>query len=616
MNTQKNNENGNTPIVYTFYEKKPLDVSSSNIFDLDDLEQYGSYNHIKEFLNLPNKSIANKTLLEWFYIDEISLWWFIAPSIHAKFKEAALFINRFSNYISQHKISHLKINGHFDKIEIIHQICTKHKISFETSLNLSSSFKIKNIINNSTKSIRYKSISRNKIKKRINNIDSNFQFPKNFVLFTSPGIYRRNTLDFESNRVIREEFFLGPIMKYFSDLETPSICIDLDYTLRGTTTSLHERQNSESQWLPVEFFLQNSVDVSVSLNTFKNVIEYFKKLNPTIFEYQGVSLWDFLCPTFEEMLLTPNLPTYLSLIKNIELFFQKYKPKMIVQVYEAGPYAKCFEVVAKKFGIKTIGIQHGLIPSDYPDYMFKEIVDDNKFGNIIPDLTLVYGKYYKELLTSNGFYPSDKVLVFGHPNYFNLKKFNSNLISTNSKNKLKLNHKKIILLPLSFRLTLVKNNPDRILLNSLYENYKNHKDIVVLIRPHPGDELDNSTLSKMFPANNFLLSPQKTLIEDLLISDLITVVVGSTVASEGAIFKKPIFLIDVTRDSSIIDQVHQIMLDYKVAKLINIENLQDSIDIHFKNNSNTCSKDNQSKFLKIFFNNLDFPNFDFLKLPD
>ena len=165
-------------------------------------------------------------------------------------------------------------------------------------------------------------------------------------------------------------------------------------------------------------------------------------------------------------------------------------------------------------------------------------------------------------------------------------------------------------------MTLVKNNPDRILLNSLYENYKNHKDIVVLIRPHPGDELDNSTLSKMFPANNFLLSPQKTLIEDLLISDLITVVVGSTVASEGVIFKKPIFLIDVTRNSSIIDQVHQTMLDYKVAKLINIENLQDSIDFHFKNNSNTCTKDNQSKFLKIFFNNLDFPNFDFLKLPD
>ena len=73
----------------------------------------------------------------------------------------------------------------------------------------------------------------------------------------------------------------------------------------------------------------------------------------------------YLKPSFEDLFLEPNLPTYIHLIELLEEYLKKINPRAIIQVYETGPYAKAFQVVAEKLKIKTFGIQHGLIPVSY-----------------------------------------------------------------------------------------------------------------------------------------------------------------------------------------------------------------------------------------------------------
>jgi len=226
-------------------------------------------------------------------------------------------------------------------------------------------------------------------------------------------------------------------------------------------------------WIPIEVLLNgkkdDSVNGSISLLK-KSINELMTKEIDTLFIYQNISLWEYLQQTFQEIFLEPNLPTYIHLIKKLEKFLGEIKPKLIIQVYEVGPYAKAFEVAAKKIGIRTIAIQHGLIPSDQPEYVFKEVKNEkNPYGNPIPDLTLLYGEFYKKIFTEKGSYPKNKVAIIGNPMYYNIEKIKKNLTRSTILERYNLPDKKILLVPLSHRLGyLEKSRPDHILLNFLY----------------------------------------------------------------------------------------------------------------------------------------------------
>ena len=145
-----------------------------------------------------------------------------------------------------------------------------------------------------------------------------------------------------------------------------------------------------------------------------------------LFSYNGISIWKYIKHTFEEIFYESFIFTYLRLIYGLETFFEKNRPKQIIQVYETGPYAKAFEVVAKKLKIKTIGIQHGMWATiTPPEYLHKNIQDDmNPLGHPIPDLTCVFGEYDKKLLIEKGNYPSEKVMVTGNFSLFYLNEIN------------------------------------------------------------------------------------------------------------------------------------------------------------------------------------------------
>ena len=601
-----------------FSNQKSFKSSASTIyFDLTDLEQYGNYRHVKQFLDIPSMKLNHKRFLEHFFIDDISLWWFIAPSIHSKFKEAALFILRLNNFIDYHKLDVLQMNEYFDKKELVSQICKQNKIEFKISNKISLSYSLKHNLKSNLKKSRYKTIMKNKLKKRTENI-SFIQKTQNlgndFVLFTSPGIYRRPSINLNKKNVSNQEFFIQNIIDYFNEKNCDILCVDLDYTFKGTRKILNERLSLDNNWIPVELFLNNHKKSPKTIEKIKEIrfaIEQLKSQKPyDEFKFQNISLWNYLSDSFDEMIFEPNLPTYLNLIDSLELFFSKNRPKLIIQTYEAGPYAKAFEYVAKKLKIKTFGIQHGLIPSDYPDYMFKEIFDNDPLGNMIPDQTLVFGEYYKQLLTTKGNYPENKVTVFGHPSYFKINEIKSYLETLQSNTISKNKTLKKILVPLSFRISYLQNNPDKILLENLYQNFHDNSNLEFLIRPHPGDDFDQKMFDSLYPSNNFKIS-SSTLHEDLFFSDIVVVILGSTVAYEAIVFDKPVLLINVSKlEHDEIDPIHNQMLDLKVCKLISIHDLLQTMNKILTNEiSVKYSDDRQQEFLKLFFNHLKKPNF-------
>ena len=578
--------------------------------DLSDLELYGNFRHAEDFVKFPSYKIDGKTIMEWFESDGISYWWFAAPILHPKYNEAVLFINRLSLFIEKNSIKLIKLNGAFDKIVLIRQLTKQKKIKLEISHNYYS-FLIKNRAKKLAKKSVYEKIMKEKIKKRVKlfNKTKNFQIPEvGSVVITSSGMYRSETLDFETNKPKKVESFIKPILDMLCENKKPIICFDLDYTLRGTIDALKERLDTNFNWIPIEIILNHSKSARVKnrISSLKKSINLLlQKRIDNLLMYKNISLSDYLKQSFEDLFLEPNLPTYIHLIERLEDYLRKIKPKTIVQVYETGTYAKAFEVVAKKLEIKTIGIQHGLIPSDYPDYTFKEIRSDvYPLGNFIPDLTLVYGNYYKKILTEIGVYPADKVQVIGNPTYYDFDKTIKMLDKKKILFKNNLLDKKIVLIPLSHRFFYFENNPDRALLNALFEGLRNRDDVVVLVRPHPGDKFDQKMLSKIYPSDNFKIS-KSSLFEDIFVSDVVISIPLSSVCTEVPIFEKPLILVNVEKNQSLksINDAYLQLVENEVAKLVSIKDLVQTLDSVKKGESWKISESSKRKeFLKEFFN--------------
>ncbi len=588
------------------YDSKNEKISNNTLLeiDLDDLEKFRDYDEIKDFSKIPSKLIGDKTVLEWFKIDNYSAWWLVYQMIYPKYQEAVLFIERLSICINNYSPKVLEIRGCYDKIDLIKQICNQKNIDFQFSKSKMFCYDITKIKNQIKKKL-YKQITKNKIKNRLAQFkEKNFILPtQNFILFTVPGIYNREMYDIETNISKNQEFILQPILNQLED-NSSYYCIDIDYTLKGDITSLTKRLSKSNRWLPLEVVLTfDNPDISLNLNLLKNQIKkMFELIDKDFFSFMNINFLSFMKNIFNEIFLEPNLPTYLKLFSNLELFLKEHRPTKIIQVYETGPYAKVFEFVSKKLGITTIGIQHGIIYDNNPDYFHKEILT-NFFllGNPLPDKIWVFGEYYKNILIKNGIYSENNISVIGNPSFYKLHQINK----INTRKTLQSNYNKenkiTILFPLSFRLSKKENNPDLILLKFLNEQLKNRNDILLLIRPHPGDISDIIKILSEF-SSSFILS-SRSLIEDLLISDLI-ITVTSTVGFDAVFMKKPTFYVDIAGLSLIsLGGIKQKLFLNKLAFFVPIQNLINEIDNFNYNKWSLDTEDARNLFFTEFSNN-------------
>lgn len=599
--------------ILILYENKEKKIQSDDLreTDLVELKSFGKYaagSH-EEFLKLPSTKIGNKTILEWFKFDDFSYWWFIAPIISPKFNETAYFVDNLINYIDTYSIHLIELKTAFDKLNIIKKICQGKNIQLKFSKSQELFHKIKYYFKNSAKKLAYKKITAGKHKKRLKLFQEKKKFltiPKNAVLFTTHALYRRDTID-ENGNISRQEFFIQPILDLLSQKNIPILCIDFDYTFHGETDKLNERLESQYNWLPVEYLLTQPKNKKVKkiLKTLQNSVKDLLKLknNFCYSTYKNIPILDFLGDSFDEIFLEPNLPTYIHLEAVAQEFLKKYKPRAIVQVYEHGPFAKAFELAAKKTATKTIGIQHGLFTETTNDYMFKETRNpQNLLGNPIPDLTCVYGEYFKKILTENGNYPKDKVAVIGNPTFYNFERKKQMLNKQKILNKYGFQDSKIILVPLARSLiSISKVNYDYILLQILFEQFKEKDDIIILVRGHPGESITKKLLDKYFPGNNFQLS-KLSLFEDIFISDII-VTSTSTVGIDATIFEKPVIFVNVTKTRMFIGDFQQNMVQNKTAIICQKEDIIQTIYSLLEGKIWNKDDDSYRKlFLQNFFN--------------
>jgi len=372
--------------------------------------------------------------------------------------------------------------------------------------------------------------------------------------------------------------------------------------LRGRINSLSERIDSKDNWIPIEYIFHD-INPNFHKNTIsnlKNSVKEMKKNNlHEIFSYRDISLWEYIEPVFDEIFYEPYIPTYLRTITGVEKFLRKLNPSVIIQVYETGPYGKSFEIAAKNLKIKTVGVIHGgMVMSNQNDYMHKSLLNENfPLGNPIPDLTLVFGEYQKQILTQSGFYPQHAIAITGNPTLHNFDKIKKNLSKEKLLSIYNISDKKIILLALSFKIHFQRiGYIDLSILDTLYSNFKDDENTIIVVRPHPGDTFNQKDLDKLYPSKNFICS-KCSIFEDIFLSDIVLVTLSS-VGIEAALFNKPtLYVTSSIHDTNNLKSIKSTIINNELAELVSLTNLIDRINSIKKGELWNIDRSEKRKFL-------------------
>ena len=245
-------------------------------------------------------------------------------------------------------------------------------------------------------------------------------------------------------------------------------------------------------------------------------------------QYEGVSLWPALECEFRTLFFDRVLSS-IYFLKTAKNLIRQEQPSVVVATYETGPWERALLIEAKKLGIPTVGLQHGMIFGNHTDYMHARLNVDQPPRSgafVVPDVTCVWGSFWKNILLNPGRYPDSRVAITGNWRWDGGPQTQRAKVPQSTK-------KQVAILPTAFDV----NEFVRICLSTL----RSMPECSPLIRLHPAcyPALVVQTIRACgFPDDILVQTPLNTL---LLESHL---VIGqfSTVIGEALLMDRPVIL--------------------------------------------------------------------------
>ena len=518
----------------------------------------------KNFLNsISSATVDSKTIVEWYQYGNTSLWWFVYRRIWTKIEECLRFIENLKKLIEDIRPHVIVVEGFYDKLDLIKQICSVHNIKVVIPFQTLRKVILQNTLKRKLWKVlvrRYDNKTKNKKIQRIGlakdlikkSFDANSV--RDCVIYLAGSNYRRDIYDWRKDEVISGEHLVQIVLERVIDV-SKLLCIDVDYFYSSDNTGLEKRlKDTDKYWIPFEIFITDELEKESKkpiVNLTKRIIAlYEKKEFHDAFVYQGIQMWPTLERLFKALMAKIYLPNYILSIEAAKLLLSQVKPKSIFLPFETGVYAMAFIVAAEELGIKTVGIQHGIIHKGHFDYSIDNLMSTNSIvGCPIPTYLLVFGEFYRKLLVEYFSYPSDRVITVGNPAYESVP----TEVRDSRRRKILLDigldpSKKTVLVATSgHQAKYGKGDYDVLIVKALSERLANMgNDIQVLVKVHPLE--DAADYLKIVREKN---SPRLTVIEEYPIQQLIAICdvfvsVLSTTIFEAMVMNKPIIIVDIS----------------------------------------------------------------------
>ena len=257
------------------------------------------------------------------------------------------------------------------------------------------------------------------------------------------------------------------------------------------------------------------------------------------FRYRGVrlmpALWQELQRAFHDL-----LPECAHLLAAASRMLAEERPDAVIATYEDGPWARALVIQAKRAKIPTLGLQHGMIFDNHYSYMHHRITTDpvtNPIGFVVPDITVVWGPFWKEILTKEGRYPPEAVVVTGNWRYDRILDLAIEADTAKIRRRFGIAPEKKVVLILSASQSYLDY------IDQCLQVLVMQPECTPLIKLHPDD--NPGPVYPMLRQHGYpdKLLVQGQLIEALMVADLV-ISQWSTVVSEVVLLERPVVLVN------------------------------------------------------------------------
>jgi hypothetical protein len=249
--------------------------------------------------------------------------------------------------------------------------------------------------------------------------------------------------------------------------------------------------------------------------------------------YGGLVIDDFILEALRK-------ETYVDLIAP-KILLRILKPEIIFERGGFGRRGMTFNLIAKRMGMETVDLQHGVLSKHSP-YIYPGV--DPDLDNPLPGHVFVFGEHFKDVLCANGGYRNGNVPVTGNPHL----RFKSEMDKKQTDVQRFKNKEGATILVTTQYLTEDYVVP---VVKSLS---KMNKDNLFLIKTHPAEK--NEVYEKYFEGrDNIIVLPKKYDIFDAFSIADVHLTCWSTCAYEAILFGVRTILIPTRSSSDLADLI-------------------------------------------------------------
>jgi len=255
---------------------------------------------------------------------------------------------------------------------------------------------------------------------------------------------------------------------------------------------------------------------------------------------------------------------FAKFISMAEALLDSVEPAAILVANEYSVFERALIVAAKRKNIPCVAIQHGVVNELHKGYIYQagEISPDLSVkAPFVPtaDVTAVYGRYYKELLTQAGGYPENAVVITGQPRYDRMIDLAPQSVRSELIERWHLDPSKKIVL-WTTQCHGISDSENELNFQAVFDCMSSMEDVQLIIKQHPGEPKRYDTMIqehlRKYSIDAHIVAKDADTLGLLAVSDLV-LLLHSTVGLEAVALQKPLIVMNLGGQPDIVNYVQE-----------------------------------------------------------
>jgi len=445
----------------------------------------------------PDKKIwNNKTFKELLVYDGLSIYWFLEMRLYLyRIQELILLIENLRKIISKVNPDSIWIKGSKDAKYIISGFYRGHVQNFEINQKIESErgTKYKSYQGFPTLKLLLLKLFRGLF---VNSSEKSSSKEKRPILVISElGGWRRE-MDYDSQKQVERDVFFHNIVKKLSDLGNYVKIIDFENKpqrlLNAYLTNKKRQRGFGVRVEPWEKYISFDI-IKKSKEANNRFMKMWQELKNSedlkkSLVYDGISLYELLVEDLDYLFKSFKAYTAVTFIEVARKILEIERPSAIVMHDEYGALQLSLIKAAKKNGVPTISLQHGLSSDGQVQYIHKPEHVANQNSDLsfpLPDKMCVWSQSATKNLIELGNFPSSIPTVTGDPKLDFLPKIIKKFNFEDIIKKLEIpKNKKIILFATE---NLPKKEENILITKTILNTMKELPNCYLVIKIHPNE---------------------------------------------------------------------------------------------------------------------------------